>query len=216
MDGDQFVVNDTWRFDKVVSSLHPKQLLSITNLPLYRPITYKRILSTPETVGSFKIYAKLQPDTVPYDPVTHFLPEHCLLVMTPCDEHGQRFARTIETVMPMKYADLQPWHENRQNDYTAYEAFKQAKGQEVLSLVEKIYPGIREHVVDIFTSTSLTYRDDYLSPEGGMFGLTESVGSVRTRIKGFYITGQNANLHGLCGVAMTAQQTALAICNDCR
>lgn len=216
MQAEQFIVNDTWCFDKVVSSLHPKQLLAMTDLPLYRPVACKRILSTPETVGSFKIYAKLQPDTLPYDPVTHFLPEHCLLVMTPCDEHNQRFARTIETVMPMTYDELRPWHENRKDNYAAYEAFKRAKEQEVLAIVEKIYPGVSKHVSDIFSSTSLTYRDTYLSPEGGMFGLTEAVGSVRTRVKGFYITGQNANLHGLCGVAMTAQQTALAICNDCK
>ena len=214
--GEQFVVNETLSFDKIVSSLHPKQLLNVTDLPIYRSVTRRRILATPETVGSFKIYAKLQPDTLPYDRVTHFLPDHCLLVMTPCDEHGQRFARTLETVMPMKYEEVQRWHENRQDDYAAYEAFKKAKEQEVLALVEKIYPGISRLVVDSFSSTSLTYRDDYLSPEGAMFGMTEPVGSVRTRVKGFYITGQNANLHGLCGVAMTAQQTALALCNDCK
>ena len=80
--------------------------------------------------------------------------------------------------------------------------------------MEKIYPGISAHVTDVFSSTSLTYRDSYLSPEGGMFGMTEPVGSVRTRVPGFYITGQNVNLHGLCGVAMVAQQTVLALCND--
>lgn len=218
-EGDLFLLtNDQGQksqYDFVVSSLHPKQLLKMTDLPLYRPVARKRILTTLETVGAFKIYATLQPDTLPYDPVTHFIPEHCLLVMTPCDEHGQRFARTIETVMPMQYDELTRWHENRQDDYAAYEAFKRAKEQEVLSYVETIYPGISAHVTDIFSSTSLTYRDDYLSPEGGMFGMTKPVGSVRTRVPGFYITGQNANLHGLCGVAMTAQQTALAICNDC-
>ena len=204
----------TNRYDCVISSLHPKQLLTLTDLPIYRSVARRRILSTPETVGSFKIYATLQTDTVPYDPVTHFMPEHSLLVLTPCDEHGQRFARSIETVMPMQYDELTRWHENREKDYEAYEAFKRKKEQEVLSYVEKIYPGISAHVTDIFSSTSLTYRDSYLSPEGGMFGMTEPVGSVRTRVPGFYITGQNVNLHGLCGVAMVAQQTVLALCND--
>lgn len=204
----------TSRYDCVISSLHPKQLLTLTDLPIYRSVARRRILSTPETVGSFKIYATLRPDTVPYDPVTHFMPEHSLLVMTPCDEYGQRFARTIETVMPMQYDELTRWHENREKDYEAYEAFKRKKEKEVLSYVEKIYPGISAHVTDVFSSTSLTYRDSYLSPEGGMFGMTEPVGSVRTRVPGFYITGQNVNLHGLCGVAMVAQQTVLALCND--
>ena len=69
-------------------------------------------------------------------------------------------------------------------------------------------------MIDIFSSTSLTYRDDYLSPEGAMFGMSESVGSVRTRVKNFYLSGQNIFLHGLCGTAMTAQLTVQALCED--
>jgi len=201
-------------FNFVVSSLHPKQLLGITDLPLFRSIARKRILETPETKGSFKTYISLKPDTIPYDPVTHFMPEHKLLVLTPCSEHGQVFARTIETVIPMDYAELAPWQEDRKAHYDEYEAFKHKKEEETLRLIEKIYPDIRTQMADIFSSTSLTYRDDYRSPEGAMFGMSEGVGSVRTRVPGFYLTGQNIFLHGLCGTAMTAQQTVQAICED--
>ena len=213
-DGSMFVVNGTFRFDRIVSTLHPKQLLALTDLPLYRSVARKRILNTPETVGSFKIYVRLKPETLLYDSVTHFLPEHNLLVMTPCTEYNQKFARTIETVMPMNYNELAAWHTDRKADYEAYESFKQEKEQQVLSLVEKIYPDIRKQVVDIFSSTSLTYRDDYLTPEGAMFGMAQPVGSVRTRVQGFYLSGQNVFLHGFCGVVMTAKQTVETICAD--
>ena len=210
-----FVVNGTWRFHKLVSTLHPKQLLKLTNLPLYRPVTRKRIESTPETFGSFKTYIRLQPETLHYDRVTHYLPEHRLLIMTPCSERGQVFARTVETVMPLNYSELEPWHVDRKEHYDDYEAFKHKKEQEVLALVETVYPDIRKQIVDIFSSTSLTYRDDYLSPEGAMFGMSEPVGSVRTHVNGFYLSGQNIFLHGLCGVVMTAKQTVDALCEDC-
>ncbi|MBQ7530948.1 MAG: glycosyltransferase [Paludibacteraceae bacterium] len=209
------VVNGTWRFHKLVSTLHPKQLLKLTNLPLYRPVTRKRIESTPETFGSFKTYIRLQPEALPYDHVTHYLPEHRLLIMTPCSEHGQIFARTIETIMPLNYGDLAPWHADRKENYTDYEAFKRKKEQEVLTLIETVYPDIRKQMVDIFSSTSLTFRDDYLSPEGAMFGMSEPIGSVRTHVNGFYLSGQNIFLHGLCGVVMTAKQTIDALCEDC-
>ena len=209
-----FRINDTFCFDKIVSSLHPKQLLKITDLPLFRTITRNRILNTPETAGSFKTYIRLKPESLPYDPVTHYLPEHHLLVLTPCSEHGQVYARTIETVMPMEYEELAPWQENRKAHYAEYEAFKQQKAEQVLTLLESVYPAIRTKVLDYFTSTSLTYRDDYLSPEGAMYGMSQGVGSVRTRVPGFYLTGQNIFLHGLCGTAMTAQQTTQAICED--
>ena len=213
-EGQGFVINGSLHFDKIISTLHPKQLLHITDLPLFRPVTCRRIENTPETEGSFKTYIRLQPESLPYDAVTHFLPEYRLLVVTPCSEHGQVYARTIETVMPMDYRLLAPWHTDRQADYAAYEDFKHRKEQEVIALIETIYPGISGKITDVFSSTSLTYRDDYLSPEGAMFGMKDSVGSVRTRVKGFYLSGQNIFLHGLCGVVMTAQQTVQALCDD--
>lgn len=215
MNDNLFIVNNHWHFDKLISTLHPKQLLKLTDLPLFRPITRKRIEATPETFGSLKTYIRLRPDTLPYDPVTHYLPEHHLLVMTPCAERGQLYAHTIETVMPLDYSELAPWHADRKADYAAYEAFKQRKEQEVLTLIETLYPDIRKQMIDMFSSTSLTFRDDYLSPEGAMFGMSEPVGSVRTRVPGFYLSGQNIFLHGLCGVVMTAQQTVQSLCDDC-
>ena len=202
------------QFDTVVSTLHPKQLLRLTDLQLFRTIARNRILSTPETLGSFKTYIRLKPDTLPYDAVTHYVPEHIMLVMTPCAEIGQVYARTIETVMPLDYQELAPWHEDRKAHYDAYEAFKHRKAQEVVQILETVYPDIREQMIDLFSSTSLTFRDDYLSPEGAMFGLSAPVGSVRTHVEGFYLSGQNVFLHGLCGVVSTAQMTVQALCED--
>ncbi|MBR6507997.1 MAG: NAD(P)-binding protein, partial [Paludibacteraceae bacterium] len=218
MEGNRFIVKtplDELSFNQVISSLHPKQLLAISQIPLCRPIAAKRILATPETFGSFKVYITLKHNELPYDEVTHYLPKQQVLIMTPCAEIGQQFARTIETVMPLDYSDLKPeWKENRQVRYEDYDCFKKQKEQEVIALIETVYPDIRKHIVSVFSSTSLTFRDDFLTPEGAMFGMSESVGSVRTRIQGFYLTGQNIFLHGLCGVAMTAQQTVQALCED--
>ncbi len=212
-DRDLFVV-DGDRYDAVVSSLHPKQLLKICDMQIYRPATVKRIQTTPETMGSFKIYLTLKPDSLPYDKVTHYISEQKLLVYTPCAEDGQKFARAIETVMPLAYQELARWAANRKADYASYEAYKQAKEQEVIALIEQVYPTVRECITSVFSSTSLTYRDDYLSPEGAMFGMSEAVGSVRTRQHGLYITGQNVFLHGLCGVVMTSKKTVEALCED--
>ena len=214
MRGERFAINNRWTFDTVVSTLHPKQLLALTDIPWCRTVTRKRIEQTPETKGSFKTYIRLSSQAILYDSITHYIPDYQLLVMTPCAECNQTYARTIETVMPLDYKDLAPWHTNRKADYEAYEAFKRTKEQEVIRFIETIYPGIEQHIEDVFSSTSLTFRDDFLSPEGAMFGMSESVGSVRTRVTGLYLSGQNIFLHGLCGVVMTAQQTVEALCED--
>ncbi len=214
MDGDTFVVKtktNTFRFEQIINSLHPKQLLSLTSLPIYRPATIKRIEQTPETFGTFKLYIRLKPETLAFDSVTHYLPKQRLLVLTPPTSENQQWARTIETVMPLDYAELAPWHSDRKKDYAAYEAYKQRKAEEVLVHVRKLYPTIDQCIADIFSATSLTFRDDYRTPEGAMFGLSEPVGSVATRIPGFYMTGQNIFLRGICGTIMTSIQTVQTI-----
>jgi len=35
--------------------------------------------------------------------------------------------------------------------------------------------------------------------------------SVATKVKNLYLTGQNVNIHGLCGVTLTAIETAEAL-----
>ncbi len=113
--------------------------------------------------------------------------------------------------MPLDYAELAPWHSDRKKDYVAYEAYKQRKAEEVLVHVRKLYPTIDQCIADIFSATSLTFRDDYRTPEGAMFGLSEPIGSVATRIPGFYMTGQNIFLRGICGTIMTSIQTVQTI-----
>lgn len=211
--------DSTYPCDIVVSSLHPKQLLRImsdSGTPLFRSVTTRRILNTPETVGSFKVYIKLRPGTLPYDRVTHTLtrPNGApMIVLTPPAQPNQQYARTIECITTMPYTDLAPWHQNRQEDYAAYEAFKNRLATRIIGEMEEIYPNLHEYIADFFTSTSLTYRDDYLTPEGAVFGLSMPVGGVATHIPNIFLTGQNCFLHGIYGTVQTAIQTVNAICN---
>lgn len=213
-DKELFVVqtqDKTYKFEQVVNTLHPKQLLSLTSLPVYRPVTTKRILSTPETFGVFKLYIRLKPNVLPYDQVTHYLPKERALILTPPTEQNQQWARTLEALMPLDYAELQQWSENRRDDYEAYTNQKREYSERLIKLIRKIYPDIDNCIADSFSATSLTWRDDYLSPEGAMFGLAEPIGAATTRIKGLYMGGQNIFLHGVCGTAMTAQMTVEAM-----
>ena len=197
----------------VVSSLHPKQLLLLMKdnaVQPFRKITARRIMETPETAGSFKVYIKLKPEVLRYDTITHCITRKdgsLMIVLTPPCEQGQQWARTIECITPMAYDALQPWHTNRKADYAAYEAFKNQLAEAVIDDVAAIYPQIREQIADYFTSTSLTYRDDYLSPEGAMFGMSSPVGSVTTRVLNLFLTGQNCFLHGIYGTVCAAVET---------
>lgn len=70
----------------------------------------------------------------------------------------------------------------------------------------------------VYASSPLTIRDYYHTPEGSIFGFRKNCNNlmltqipVYTRVKNLLLTGQSINLHGICGVPLTAINTAEAI-----
>ena len=84
--------------------------------------------------------------------------------------------------------------------------------------MEEMYPDFREYVDGINTASPLTIRDYYGTKHGAMFGyakdcknLALSQVPVATKIPNLLLTGQCVNLHGFCGVPLTAINTCEAI-----
>ena len=84
--------------------------------------------------------------------------------------------------------------------------------------MERMYPGFRDSIDFAFASSPLTIRDYYGNKEGSNYGFQKdsdnlmlSQMSVATKVKNLYLTGQNVNIHGLCGVSLTAIETAEAL-----
>jgi all-trans-retinol 13,14-reductase len=99
----------------------------------------------------------------------------------------------------------------------AYETWKQQMTEQVLSFMEKCHPGFRDQIDFVMASSPLTIRDYYGNKEGSNYGFLKdshnimlSQMSVFTKVKNLYLTGQNVNIHGLCGVSLTSIQTAEA------
>ena len=99
-----------------------------------------------------------------------------------------------------------------------YEIWKQEMTNKLLNLVERIYPHIRDNIEFSFASSPLTIRDFYGNKFGSNYGFQKdsnnlmlSQMSVFTKVKNLYLTGQNVNIHGFCGVSLTAIETAEAI-----
>ena len=87
----------------------------------------------------------------------------------------------------------------------------------VLAFMERLYPGFGDRVEYVTASSPLTIRDYYGNKEGSNYGflrdshdLMRSQLFVSTKVRRLYLTGQNVNIHGLCGVSLTAIQTAEA------
>ena len=81
--------------------------------------------------------------------------------------------------------------------------------------MEKRYPDFRNCIDFVFASSPLTIRDYYGNKEGSNYGFQKdsnnlmlSQMSVSTKVRNLFLTGQNVNIHGLCGVSLTAIETA--------
>jgi all-trans-retinol 13,14-reductase len=88
----------------------------------------------------------------------------------------------------------------------------------LLDRVEEVYPGFSEKIEAINSSSPLTIRDYYNVKDGSLCGFSKDYNNivlsqvpVVTKIRNLLLTGQNNNLHGFCGVPLTAINTCEAI-----
>ena len=92
------------------------------------------------------------------------------------------------------------------------------RAQELLKLIGELHPGFSKCIDKIESSSPLTIRDYYGVKEGSICGFSKDCNNIAlsqvpvvTKIKNLFLTGQNNNLHGICGVPLTAINTCEAI-----
>ena len=143
---------------------------------------------------------------------------HSLMYYTPAIENQGEFAETMVIIGEMPFEWVKPWEDTKVGHRgEAYEQWKQMMTEKVFDFLEKLYPGFRDGIDFVMASSPLTIRDYYGNKEGSNYGFLKdshnimlSQMSVYTKVKNLFLTGQNVNIHGLCGVSLTAIQTAEA------
>ncbi|HET9278532.1 MAG TPA: all-trans-retinol 13,14-reductase, partial [Flavitalea sp.] len=100
---------------------------------------------------------------------------------------------------------------------TDYDEFKKRKAEKLLDSVEKKFPGLRNHIQAYYTATPLSFRDYIGNDDGSLYGIVKDYKdplktfiSPRTKLPNLYFTGQNLNLHGILGAAMSGLVTCSA------
>ena len=88
-------------------------------------------------------------------------------------------------------------------------------------MVEKKFPDIRQCIKAYYTASPLSYRDYIGNDDGSMYGIVKDYKdslktfiSPRTKVPNLYLTGQNLNMHGILGSAMSGIITYLAVTGD--
>ncbi len=218
--------------DYVISDIHPSLTISmIGEGGKLRNVYRKRMTSFSNTYGVFTANVRLKKDSFPYlnrnvyihheeddlwrsDPslresvMVHFYPS----------EDG-RYADRIDVMSPMDVKILERWRDlPSMKRGEEYEKAKTAKWEKCLSLLERRFPGIRDCIGEVHTSSPLTWLYYTGTPDGSAYGvrkdfshILETVISPRTLVSGLLLTGQNLNLHGILGVSLTSILTCSEI-----
>jgi len=222
--------------DYYISAIHPCTLLKMFDDPKALPKSYRtRLEEIPNSYSAFTLNIKLKPNTFRYFNYTaYYMSKYSeiwnfgrmdngwplgFLYMTPPEiEQGEYSTKVIVTA-PMAWDYVKQWEDTTVGRRGAeYEAWKEKCCELLLDCMEEIHPGFRNCVDKINTASPLTIRDYYGVKEGGMCGFSKDYKNivlsqvpVVTKIPNLILTGQCNNLHGFCGVPLTAINTSEVI-----
>ena len=216
---------NTYSAQYYISDVHQDVLLRIISEDAFPTAFKKRIHSIPESSSSFKVYIKFKEKTFKYINHANYIidnqdvwPQGFMFVTPPVENQGE-FAETMIIISPMEFEQVKQWEDTRTGHRgDDYERWKSERMQAIIDRMEQIYPGFSKNLEFSFASSPLTIRDFYGNKNGSNYGFQKdsnnmmlSQMSVFTKVKNLYLTGQNVNIHGFCGVSITAIETAEAI-----
>lgn len=224
-----------YRGDEYISAIHPCTLLKLMPEKAFPKAYRQRLNEIPNAYSAFSVYIKLKPNAFPYinhseyymskyDEIWRFGEPHedwplGFLFMTPPDDNQGEYATKVLITAPMLFEETTQWNDtmvgHRGEDYGKW---KEEKAQQLLMRVEEIHPRFRDCIDKIITASPLTIRDFYGVKDGSLCGYSKDYKNmalsqvpVVTKVDNLLLTGQNNNLHGFCGVPLTAINTAEVI-----
>lgn len=224
---------DTISGDKIILAAPTNELEYLLDNPRLLSESYKTFLSSKkDSMSSFIVNIRLKKDRIKYsNRIGFFLKDYDsawdngdgkelkrFMYMTPPIPDQGEYAETFNAVVPMKWSAVKKWEDStigtRGEEYIQ---FKRKIIDSVISELSKIYPNLVDSIEYMDSASPLTIRDFTGVRQGAMCGLRKDCNDalpfipLRTRIPNLYLTGQSLNMHGFCGVTLTALQTCEAI-----
>ncbi len=219
-----------------IGAIHPLTLSRLLPPGTWPPAYKQRLEQIALTNSAFTVYITFKPKAFPYIDHTCFwqadyglMWQHAatpgplwpqgFMYFTPPVEGQSEWAEKMVVNCVMDFKETEQWSDtlthHRGEDY---ERWKNQRIEAVVERLTHLYPDIKGQIAQIGASSPLTIRDYYHTPRGALFGYAKdcqqpalSYLPVRTKADNLLLTGQNVNLHGICGVPLTAIVTAEAL-----
>ncbi|MEO7767046.1 MAG: NAD(P)/FAD-dependent oxidoreductase [Ferruginibacter sp.] len=220
-----------------ISNIHPVKTLEITDTDLIRNAFRNRIKSLENSISTFTLNIIFKEASFKYFQHNYYyFKEGRVWSMPDYTEQNwplgyvifftagktKEFAAALTVLAYMRYDEVKQWEDtfNTVSESIdrgdAYNEFKKVKAEKLIDCVEEKFPGIRESIKTYYTATPLSYRDYIGNDDGSMYGIVKdsrdpikTLISPRTKIPNLYFTGQNLNLHGILGAAMSGLVTCI-------
>lgn len=234
-DGDEFFA------DMFVSNIELKTTLKMIGEDKFRKSYYSRIQNLEPVGSAFSLYLVFKPQTFKYmnhnyyhfkdskrvwktmECTSESWPEGYMASMNVSAKQDE-WAESMTLITFMDFNEVNQWVDThnttaeKQDRGEAYEKFKQEKTEQFLKEVEKKFPGIRDCIKSVHTSTPLSYRDYIGGHNGNLYGYVKDSNnpmktfiSPKTKLPNLYLTGQSINMHGVLGVTIGAVVTCAEI-----
>ncbi|KAF2511287.1 phytoene desaturase family protein [Flavobacterium foetidum] len=224
-----------------ISNIEPKTTLKMAGEENFRKAFFNRVQDLEDVISAFSLYIVFKPESFKYinHNFYHFKNSSDVWTAQEYDENSwpksymasmnaskneEIWAEGMTFLTYMKYKDVEPWADtfnttSEESDRgQSYEDFKNRKTAKFLDEIEIRFPGIRDCIKSIHTSTPLSYRDYIGGHNGNMYGYVKDSNNpmktmipVKTKLENLYLTGQSTNMHGVLGVTIGAVNTCSEI-----
>jgi phytoene dehydrogenase-like protein len=223
-----------------ISNVDPKATLKMVGENKFRKSYFNRIQSLEGVFSAFSLYIVFKPETFKYRNHNYYhfntidevwtaheydeesWPKAYMASMNAGKENVWADGMTFLTYM--KFDELKQWEDtvsttaDKQDRGESYDAFKIRKAEKFLQKIELKFPGIRDCIKSVHTSTPLSYRDYIGGFKGNMYGYEKDSNNPmktfiasKTKLDNLYLTGQSINMHGVLGVTIGAVVTCSEI-----
>lgn len=225
-----------FKADWYVCAIHPACFIRLLDDSSLLPHAYRdRLENIPNSCSAFTLNLKLKPGTFRYIPrAMYYLSRYddvwdcgnpsmewpvAFLYITP-PEFGQgEYSTKMIVTAPMHWDYVKKWEDTTPGHRTPeYEEWKKVCADKLIDRLEELHPDIRNCIEAVNTASPLTIRDWYGVKDGAMCGYSKDCNNILlsqvpvvTKAANLLLTGQNCNLHGFCGVPLTAINTCEAI-----
>lgn len=220
-----------------IASVHPSQLIRLLPPTALRTPFKSRIEQLKNTTAMTSVYFSLKPGVLKYFNYNYYLlnseedawdvsgklddrwPANCM-ISTSLEEMNQQFCRSLNVLCYAAYDDFEKWAGTFNNTVhpdergADYQALKQWMIDRVIGKVDKLISGFSGMIEAAYCATPLSYRDFLHAPDGTAYGIEKNYNDLlrtfvapKTKVPNLWLTGQNTDLHGVYGAAVSALLT---------